>query len=71
MCGVYGQPRQLRRSPDGSIETAFALVTGAGEVGRVVSGEGSADSGGGRNEVVVRHGSELIGPASLLVCYGM
>jgi len=34
-------PRQLRRSPDGSIETAFALVTGAGEVGRVVSGEGS------------------------------
>ena len=33
-------PRQLRRSPDGSIETAFALVTGAGEVGRVVSGEG-------------------------------
>ena len=32
-------PRQLRRSPDGSIETAFALVTGAGEVGRVASDE--------------------------------
>ncbi len=32
----------MRRSPDGSIETAFALVTGAGEVGRVMSGEGSS-----------------------------